>query len=189
MEFTFPEVSYLLIFLGVIIIDLGGRWMAFGRVESIAIDVALFSGLFSLHNLMLSEAEPKIWLFRMFSGIIVLGALIAFHSYLRNRLEIHVNNLFLRLINNAKDANLAKLIGVEQVMAKWSIDLALWDNKYGKKERRKKIIDVLHKTGLDTENDLADKDLLLPPGLRRLSILIFILLGAFSLVIPLITIK
>jgi hypothetical protein len=181
------QTLYLLLFLLVAVsLDLAFRWLAFGRVESIAIDVAIFSLLYSCLKLMAESGEKShAWGIKAMIGLVLVAGLTLIHKWLKGKLDDRVENTFLGLQNNLSNGQSKDMVQVQHRLVTQAIDLALLKSKPGKRERREKIIEAVQAAHLDPKGVLNEDSFLLEKRLRVLGWLMFVVGGGISIVIPL----
>jgi hypothetical protein len=91
--------------LAVVFLDLGFRYLAFGQVESVAIDIALFASVFSLvelarqidgHQHFFSSGKTSddlfLWSIRTAVDVVCLLVLVLSHKFLRDLLDRRIVN-------------------------------------------------------------------------------------------------
>jgi hypothetical protein len=170
---------WILAFLaGAVVADIICREMAFRRVESVAIDAALFSWLYSCLKLL--ETVDSVWKTRAACGFIVLGSLVILHSILRQHLSDRLEEVFHDLSKNIAQPDRKDLLSAVQAIAVWAIDVALWKTKWGKKRRRETLLTALQQANLDPSGILEEDSLLLPLTLRY---------GMIAILIPAVTLN
>lgn len=177
----FPALGTL---LGLALLLLALRYMAFGRVESSAIDISLFSFAYVAIAMLEETSTDLNSKHLLFSGLFLVASVLL-HAYLRERLKRKIKRTVARLKPNLKDDELRLVDSFANVL-EWSVDVALViKQKPGKEERRKELIEVFAKANLDPAQSLDPQvDLLLPAGLRKWMLAAFIVLGTISILIP-----
>lgn len=183
------DIWVLIIFLAIaVLLDLALRWLAFGRIESVAIDIAIFSMLYSLIN-YLSEAFRKgdnilEWGIKFILGLLLVLGLSATHLHLKNELREKIEKVFEDLQNKLENAGRKDRIPDLHALAIYAIDVALVARKPGKKKRRARILHAIKRLELDPTGILSDESFLLDLKLRKLIIIIFIIAGLIAVLIP-----
>jgi len=188
-----PEVTSLNLLSYFIVIaiafDLLIRWISFSRVESVAIDTAVFSMVYSLINLLteiFSKGNRTLeWGLKTIFGFLIALGLASLHRYLLKRLEdkifLEMRKLQHALPNGGKKDQMLDLAPVIQ----YATDLALVAWKKGKKDRREIINLAIKGLGLDPNNIIDKKTLLLNKDLRVFMLIIFFFGGFISILIAL----
>lgn len=187
-----PETAniwFLIYFIGIaIILDLLIRWISFGRVESVGIDIATFSMAYSLLKLLseiFSKGDNALeWGVKLLIGFVIALGLAGLHRYLlgeiRERISSELRKLQHTLQNGNKKDQILDLVPVIE----YATDLALAAWKPGKKARREKVIEAIKSLGLDPDNVINKETLLLGKNLRIFMVIFFTVVGFISIVIP-----
>ncbi|MHB8581525.1 MAG: hypothetical protein ACYDA4_16905 [Ignavibacteriaceae bacterium] len=195
IAFDFPLFIFLVIAAA---IDLIARWIAFERIDSIAIDISIFSLLVTaIEMLKYNVNTNNIWAVKFIMGLAVLLGLISLHRWLCTKLDDKVrdsfNSFYNSISNNAAQAYLFE----QSIIVQYAIDVALSERKYGKKARREKITKAINTTvkklhGGDPISDgvmLSQESLLIEKQFRRWMILVFAGGGLIAIFIPVMTIS
>lgn len=185
LENSATLLTYL---LGAVGIDLLFRWLAFERTESIAIDISIFSAVYSLIELLRAGPDQPPWKTPTLLGVVVLCGLAVLHRILASELKEKIEETYKALQENMPDPVNKDVINANIPVAKYAIVVALSTSwiRMGKTRRRKNIIEALRKADLDPKGILdLEKSFLLPKKLRRWMILVFFLGGLVSVAIPL----
>jgi hypothetical protein len=192
MEFWCFKVDEPWLLTGLLLaaaLDLLFRWLAFGRLESVAIDIALFSWLYGLIRSFESADEGFEWNQRLGIGLMILLVLLVIHLWLhRERLRRKLEEVFDDIHQNVSGDNLAEAANRFKRVATFAIDVAFIEMKMGKRERRDDFADALKAVGLDTNPEISGSSFLLPAKLRWAMIAVFFVLGLVSVMVPVTTI-
>lgn len=190
MDYQLNDLYILICLLTFAGLDILFRSLAFGRIESAAIDIAIFSWVYSclklLDQLLYPGTALNMWIIRSFCSLIVLLGLVMLHKYLRNKFEKVIRGVFSNLNSTLMSIEKKDLLRVEESLAVWAIDLALLESKPDKKDRRSELIRILKDSKLDPNNILNKDPFLLGFNLRRSMIAVFLILGVIAILIPVI---
>jgi hypothetical protein len=164
----------LIFLIPAVLLDLAFRWIAFKRVESVAIDVSIFSCIYSaLEFLKDNPSLSHSWGVKTLILLFIVLFLSIMHMWLKIQLDEKITDVFEQLQLNLVAANLKDAVASQHAIANWAIDVALLGNKPGKRKRRARITSELKNQGLDPKNHLNDDSFLLPRWLRILSAVAF----------------
>jgi hypothetical protein len=186
LQFSFVVAALLLALI--ITCDLALRYLAFDRLESIAIDAALFGLVYFtiefVHALSkVGDSEALAWAAALGGlELVILVLLTVWHRWLNERLRSQVlHSIDVVLAKDGTPLTPAR-VALKQVVAH-AVEVALSDVKPRKRERRRELLDALHSDpGL---RSLTEANLQLDPRTRRAANLGFVFLGtvAFALVV------
>lgn len=184
-----PE-NFIFFLLAAVALDILFRLIAYGRIDSIAIDIAIFSAIYSgLHlQTVAGGTGDQIGseILRFFFGLIVVLVLAGLHGHLRDRTRAQVRNVFNDLRSNLTNNPTAiNLLDAQQPIIEEVTDLTFWPANPKKRDRRRKVRDELCTSGLDPQGLVTEDTFLLPPTFRWLFLAVFFLLAVVSIMIPL----
>lgn len=209
MEFHFEWLP--LIFLGfTTLVDLIFRYLAFGRLESIALDIAFFATAYNFAEFIgaIVDARRGItvdteavwqWTQRVGLSIILLLILVFLHRALSRAVEAQANRVFDRaaeslsvrerkLLDSARPA-LERSVLLTFVGTQWTESLRL---REGKLNWRSEVADVLNNViapaNARRKNNPVEHvrpdEFLLPRRTRMIALAGFAVLGTFALLTP-----
>lgn len=195
MTDTSDSINLLIYLLGAVGMDLLFRWVAFERIESLAIDISIFSAVYSFFEMLKAADGHSPWRMPTLFGFICIFGLSALHRFLTSQLKETIEDTYKTLQQKMTDPNKKDVINLNIPVAKYSIMVELWPEvssftllswvRMGKAKRRMNIIEALRQAELDPTGYLREESFLLPLGLRKLMLPIFFLGGAISVAIPL----
>ncbi len=174
----------LLIAVGV---DIGVRELAFKQVESIAIDIAIFSLVYSAIELAQADDGALGNYLKVFGGLLVLVLATLLHTWLRDQTDENVHRVITDCIECAgeHDNSSTALLHFEDI-GKYAVLVALSAKlKQGKARRREALASQINRIHGISECDVSADDFLLDASVRRGAHVGFTVLGAISLIIPL----
>jgi hypothetical protein len=190
---------------GATIADLMLRYFAFGRFDSVAIDIAFFTTAYSgveVGKYLDSQESERIWLERFGWGAVCLLLLGAAHVFFRLRVEDQaraiVNTVSVgisklpRTSAAVKDRRRQELKAAEPLIVR-SVLLTIVTNdtpervREGKTDWRAQAADFLNTFGV--EKVVHQSDFLLPIWHRRALLVAFFVLGAIALIAPVLTVR
>jgi hypothetical protein len=172
--------------LAVVFLDLGFRYLAFGQVESVAIDIALFASVFSLVELArqvdnyshlsrihTNSGDLFLWSVRAAVDVVCLLVLVLSHKFLRDLLDRRIERKFIsRLVGEANEVGRTSLQLVYPLVTR-SVLLTLTGTGRSKRLREGKqrwlieVVDYLNhqfpgqtrpqtSSGIEKESESAD---------------------------------
>ena len=78
---TFNSPLLFLVYLSIsFLISFSFRWLALKRIESISIDITIFSALYCFVNIAVDKNHLNVWLFKAAIDLVLLLFLIILHS-------------------------------------------------------------------------------------------------------------
>jgi hypothetical protein len=193
------NVHYLLLLglIGAGAVDLGLRWFSFGRIESVALDLSIFTFLYSLVAWVWHDGSKSDWGPKTLIGLACVVLLTAAHGVVyRTRLRGELlRNLTDRITDvvDVESRGVARQLGrlLERVIP-LTIELGEDGIRQGKRRIRQEAADLLNALlpllGATQERveDLAisEKSFLLPFRTRFPLYVLFLVFGIVSLVTP-----
>ena len=184
----------------VVAIDLVVRWNAFGQVESVALDIALFSAVYSAIEFVSELAEADAASpgagYKLLAGVLVLIVLAGWHRWLKDETRMLVRHVITQAIvciesqpnqgRGQKRSAPSRLRSLEEV-AEHVVLVALSAPKIreGKKRRRDELAEYINLVHGHADCTISGEAFLLPLGVRRRALLGFAFLSAISFLIAL----
>ncbi len=191
---------FTLVVGAVVAIDLLVRWSAFGQVESVALDVALFSAVYSAIEFVTElaeadEASPGAG-YKFGAGVVVLFLLAGWHRWLKDETRARVRHVIADAIacvelqpNKGRGQTRSapsRLRSLEEV-AEHVVLVALSAPRIreGKARRREELAEYINLVHGHAACAVQGEAFLLPLWVRRSALLGFAFLGALSFSIAL----
>ena len=139
------DLLLLLLLILAAAFDLGIRWLAFRRVESVAIDVAIFSAMYSSVRTMESVGDDiRVWAIKTGLAIVVLIGLSVLHRILKDEFDARIKAVFDKAAKGVVERDVLELITSQSRVAVLALDLSLSrEGKPGKKRRRALVLHAL----------------------------------------------
>lgn len=170
---------YLLI---VVFFDLLFRKLAYDKIDSLAIDICVFTTVYELIELCSRGGEETLWKF-IISLIITVTAVIM-HIGLRTHISSKiVQNHFDCLLKNTDSEKDRKIAILLRKIGQKFIEVDLSKTKPDKKEKRQNFIKLLGELGLKKQDVNEEKIFVLTAPIRYLWLAIFILIGTMELIL------
>jgi hypothetical protein len=173
--------------VGAVSVDLAIRYFAFGHLESIAIDTALFTSAYSAGralDLWGPHLTPQLthWAIRTAISLFVLIVLTTVHAVFRRRLDDQVRDLLSTLKPKTKsDAGVAQLEAAKKVVIRavlLTFEVRSGDKvaRQGKLAWRKDVAEFVNTLTPKGAQDIRQSQLLLPSS-QRLPLMLFFGVG------------
>lgn len=179
-------ILIIIVLMLAVAIDMLLKWLAFGRLESIAIHLSSFITLYCLIE-NLKGNKDFFWNFII--SLLILLILTVLHTFLRIKVAEEIDSKFDELLKDA-DPNLKDKIVAQKNIARYAIDIALSKKRVGKLKRRQRVIQSLKEIGFDKTGRILNEDAFLVSRRMRISMMIlFTLLGFIAVLIPIIPFK
>lgn len=193
------DVNYLLLLglIGAGAVDLALRWISFGRIESVALDLSIFTFLYSLVSWVWHNSTKSDWGPKTLIGLGCVVGLTSAHGLVyRTRLRGELlRSLTDRITDavNAESREVARQLGqlLERVIP-LTIELSEDGIRKGKRRIRQESADLVNallpQLGATQEGlerlAISEKSFLLPFRTRFPVSILFLVLGVVSLVTP-----
>ena len=185
----------LSIIAGVVIIDLVLRYFIFGRLESAAIDIALFTTIYCIVEVARSFGEESFnrhelayWCIKLTISAISMIILGAFHMRSERELERVVEDVINDTRNKTKDAQAKQLLDAAKPLITRSILVSFTPPesmlRLGKRNWRAEAAHLMNLiSALKSKDELQQEDLTLPQSTRYSGLILFGFLSALCVLI------
>lgn len=178
--------------------DLALRWLAYRRIESVAIHISSFMLVYSL---VASLTAPWYSTVKLFISLGILVALIIAHIALREILEDQIDSELNTLAEGIGDGTIPapdhRAVELAKRVARYVVAVALSRNRLGKLRRRQELVEFLQATGIDSGKILRaeatpenpDESFMIPAASKRWVSGLFSFLAAASVLVVLVDIS
>ena len=185
----------LLIIAGVVVADLILRYFIFGRLESVAIDVALFSTIYCAVELIRAfkeespnQDEPRFWFIKFVATLIITMCLGSIHRSSESELKKVVEDIIADTKNKTNSARVKQQIDVSKPLVMRSILVSFTPPesmlRLGKRNWRAEAAHLMNSLAdLKDEEQVQQEELTLPRHRRYFGLIVFGALGTLCVFI------
>ena len=181
------DVVLMVVAITVAAFDLALKWLAYRRIESVAIHISSFMLVFSL---VASLTDPWYSTWKVFSSLGILVSLIIAHTALREMLEDQIDARFEELATGTAPPD-HRILQLAKRVSRYVVAVALSRERPGKLRRRKELVQFLQATGVDAQSSLhaevtdavPSESFMIPKDRRRWAPWLFSFLAVASILV------